>query len=78
MYFIKAYFNLKSFYFVYLYFSLTTPKIIKPLTALDLEVLKSVRIITGYVMIDGGKQNNSKIPTSLSFLENLEIIEGLF
>lgn len=52
-------------------------KSIMPLTASDLEVLKSVRIVTGHVMIDGGKQKNFNMPISLSFLENLEIIEGL-
>lgn len=44
--------------------------------ATDLEVLKSVRIVTGHIVIDGGRQLNTNMPTSLGFLENLEIIEG--
>lgn len=41
-----------------------------------MEVLKSVRIVTGYIVIDGGRQNSSTMPLTMSFLENLEMIEG--
>jgi len=53
--------------------SITT---IPPLSTADLDVLKSVRVVTGYVVIDGGKHSASNRPTSLSFLDNLEMIEG--
>ncbi|KAI6208718.1 EGF receptor and Furin cysteine rich region and Tyrosine protein kinase domain containing protein [Aphelenchoides besseyi] len=50
---------------------------IPALTAQELNVLKSVRVITGYVIIDGGNRSNAYTrPRSLDFLENLEIIEG--
>ncbi|KAI1729731.1 receptor L domain-containing protein [Ditylenchus destructor] len=51
-------------------------KTIPPLMAADLDVLRSVKIVTGHVVIDGGRQNNPNKPTSLAFLENLEMIEG--
>ena len=38
--------------------------------------LKSVQIITGFLNIDGAERENEKKPTSLSFLENLKVIEG--
>uniref|UniRef100_A0A914YBF1 Receptor protein-tyrosine kinase n=1 Tax=Panagrolaimus superbus TaxID=310955 RepID=A0A914YBF1_9BILA len=38
--------------------------------------LRSVKIVTGYVMIDGGGIPNDKKPTNLKFLENLKVIEG--
>uniref|UniRef100_A0A914P4R7 receptor protein-tyrosine kinase n=1 Tax=Panagrolaimus davidi TaxID=227884 RepID=A0A914P4R7_9BILA len=38
--------------------------------------LRSVKIVTGYVMVDGGGIPNDKKPTNLKFLENLKVIEG--
>uniref|UniRef100_A0A915D6W2 receptor protein-tyrosine kinase n=1 Tax=Ditylenchus dipsaci TaxID=166011 RepID=A0A915D6W2_9BILA len=61
---------------VYLSSKVDRNKVIPALTATDLEVLKSVRIVTGYIAIDGGRHSNSNKPHSLSFLENLEMIEG--
>lgn len=50
---------------------------IPALTAKDLEVLKSVKVVTGHVVIDGGVNDRSgDRPRSLDFLENLESIEG--
>ncbi|KAI6218627.1 Receptor protein-tyrosine kinase [Aphelenchoides fujianensis] len=50
---------------------------IPALTPQHLDVLKSVKVITGYVIVDGGKKSNAYArPRSLDFLENLEIIEG--
>lgn len=49
---------------------------IPALRASDLEVLKTVRIVTGHVAIDGGLFGNPNKPRSLEFLSNLEMIEG--
>ncbi|KAH7724854.1 TK/EGFR protein kinase [Aphelenchoides avenae] len=46
------------------------------LRAADLEVLRTVRIVTGHVAIDGGLISNPNKPRSLDFLSNLEMIEG--
>ncbi|KAI6174995.1 Receptor protein-tyrosine kinase [Aphelenchoides bicaudatus] len=47
------------------------------LTAKDLEVLRTVKVVTGYVVVDGGNNNQlAGRPRSMDFLENLEIIEA--
>uniref|UniRef100_A0A1I8BNW2 receptor protein-tyrosine kinase n=1 Tax=Meloidogyne hapla TaxID=6305 RepID=A0A1I8BNW2_MELHA len=51
-------------------------KIFPPLNASQLEILKSIKIITGFVSIEGSNSKNPLRPTTLSFLENLELIEG--
>jgi hypothetical protein len=35
-----------------------------------------IKIITGYLAVEGSNRNNSLRPTTLGFLENLELIEG--
>ncbi|KAL3085401.1 hypothetical protein niasHT_033630 [Heterodera trifolii] len=50
--------------------------VIPPLTAAQLDVLRSVQIVTGFVVVDGGRKRNKRKPTSLEFLSNLEVIEG--
>jgi hypothetical protein len=52
------------------------PAIIPALNASQLDVLKSVRIVTGFVVVDGSKKASKLKPKSLGFLENLEVIEG--
>lgn len=52
------------------------PRLMPPLNASQLEVLRSVRIVTGFVVVDGSKTRSRLKPNSLGFLENLEVIEG--
>ena len=54
----------------------STPRLVPALNASQLEVLRSVRIVTGFVVVDGSKTRSRLKPNSLGFLENLEVIEG--
>ncbi|CAK5079274.1 unnamed protein product [Meloidogyne enterolobii] len=51
-------------------------KLFAPLNASQLEILKSIKIITGFLAIEGSNFKNPLRPSNLSFLENLELIEG--
>lgn len=46
------------------------------LTVADLDVLQNVRVVTQYVNIQLGNSERSPGPRSLSFLRNLETIDG--
>ncbi|CAD5205875.1 unnamed protein product [Bursaphelenchus okinawaensis] len=52
------------------------PVLIEPLKLEDLNMLKTVKIVTGHVALDGGVKRGADGPRSLDFLESLEVIEG--
>uniref|UniRef100_A0A183C6L3 receptor protein-tyrosine kinase n=1 Tax=Globodera pallida TaxID=36090 RepID=A0A183C6L3_GLOPA len=50
--------------------------LIPAINVTQLNVLRSVQIVTGFVVVDGGRMKNKRKLTSLEFLSNLKVIEG--